>query len=93
MSCLDLNSQNISLAVKAFKGFGLRYIVPWMHMYMVSLDPNTCYYSMECHSQGPRKTTYESKPRNGTYIKNHRMMTPLGGHVLLVEEIFLSLDG
>ena len=93
MSCLDLNSQNISLVVKEIKGFGLGYIVPWMHKSMVSLDPKARYSSMEFHSQVPRTYTYGSKPPNGTYIKNHRMMTPSRGHVLLVEEIFLSLDG
>ena len=93
MSCLDLDSQNISLAIKAFKGFRLGYIFPWMHSFMVSLDTKARYYSMEFHFQGPMTYTYGSKPPNGTYIKNHRMMTPSRGHVLLVEETFLSLDG
>ena len=93
MSCLELDSQNISLAAKAFKGFRFGCLFPWIHSFMVSLDTKARYSSMELHSQGPRKYTYGSKPPNGTYIKNHRTMTPLGGHVLLVEEIFLSLDG
>ena len=93
MSCLDLDSQNISLAVKEFKEFGLGYIFPRMHSSMVSSDTKAHYSSMKFDSQGPRTSTYGSKPPNGTYIKNHRMMTPSRSHVLLVEETLLSLDG
>ena len=60
---------------------------------MVHLGPKEWSSSLENHSQGPKIPTYFSNPQNGVNILNHMTMTPLRGHVWLVEVIFLALDG
>ena len=60
---------------------------------LVYLGPKSWSSSLVHHSRGPKTPTYFSKPQNGVNILNHMTMTPLRGHVWLVEVIFLALDG
>ena len=63
-----------------------------IHGLIVSIYPKTMYSSTKNHSQDPNTCTYYSKPYNGTRILNRSSVVPLGGHLWLVEETFLTMD-
>ena len=63
-----------------------------IHGLIVSNGPKEMYSSTKNHSQGRKTCTYYSKPYNGTSILNRSSVVPLGGHVWLVEETFLTMD-